>query len=135
MRAVLRLLALALVFTVPLAHAGPVLAQDDEEEEEEGSAYPDDWPRVNKLAAGFNNVITSPADPVMFAIEGNEVFEQFWQPQVTGRMMGALAGLLQFPYRLITGSFDMITSPLATVMYMVSPVPRFTLIPSVHDDE
>ena len=56
MRAVLRLLALALVFTVPLLQAGPALAQEDEEEEE--SVYPDDWPRTNKLAAGFNNFIT-----------------------------------------------------------------------------
>jgi hypothetical protein len=134
MRAVLRLLALALVFTVPLLQAGPVLAQDDEEEEEE-SVYPDDWPRTNKLAAGFNNFITSPADPVMFSIEGDEVFAEFWQPQVTGRIVGAFAGLLQFPYRLITGAFDMLTAPLAPVMYMVSPVPRWTLIPSLHDDE
>ena len=133
MRAVLRLLALALAFTIPLAYAAPVLALDADEEE--ASVYPDDWPRVNKLAAGMNNVITWPADPVMFSIEGDQIFSDFWYPEVTGRMMGAVTGLLVAPWRLITGLFDVVTSPLATVMPMVSPEPFFTLIPSLHDDE
>ena len=133
MRAALRLLALALAFTIPLAHAAPSLAQDDQEEE--GSVYPDDWLRVNKLAAGVNNMITWPADPVMFSIEGDQVFSDFWYPKVTGRMMGALAGLLVAPWRLITGTFDAVTSPLAPVMYMVSPVPRFKVMNFDHDDE
>jgi hypothetical protein len=135
MRAILRLLALALAFASPLLLAAPVLAQDDEEEEEEASTYPDDWPRVNKLAAGVNGVLTWPADPVMFSIEGDEVFADLWKPKVTGRIVGALAGLLQAPWRLATGLFDAVTSPLAPIMYMVSPVPRFTLIPYLHDDE
>ena len=133
MRAVLRLLVLGIAFTTPLAYAMPVLAQDAEEEE--ASVYPDDWSRLNKLAAGTNNAITWPADPVMFCIEGDEVFSDFWYPQVTGRMMGAVVGLLEAPWRLITGLFDMATSPLAPIMPMVSPAPRFTLIPSLHDDE
>ena len=133
MRAFLHLLSLALVSSLLLAPAAPVLAQDAEEEE--GSSYPDDWPRVNKLAAGFNNVLTWPADPVMFSIEGDDVFSEFWQPQVTGRIVGAFAGLLQAPWRLCSGMFDLISSPLAPVMYMVSPVPRFKLIPHYHDDE
>jgi len=136
MRAILRLLALCLAFNAPLLLAGPGFAQeDDEEEEEEEQVYPDDYPRVNKLAAGVNGFLTWPADPVMFSIEGDEVFEEFWQPQVTGRIVGALAGLLQAPWRLTTGLFDALTSPLAPVMYMVSPVPRFKLIPFDHDDE
>ena len=133
MRAFLRPLALALALTVPLAPAAPVLAQDEEEEEEE--VYPDDFPRLNKFVAGLNGFVTWPADPVMFAIEGDEVFEEFWQPKVTGRIVGALAGLLQAPYRLITGAYDMVTAPLAPVMYMVSPVPRFKVLRFDHDDE
>ncbi len=131
MRAFLRPLTLALALAVPLAPAVPVLAQDDEEEE----VYPDDFPRQNKFAAGLNGFLTWPADPVMFAIEGDEVFEDVWQPKVTGRIVGALAGLLQAPYRLITGAYDMVTAPLAPVMYMVSPVPRFKLLTFDHDDE
>ena len=135
MRAILRLLALALVVTLPLAPVSPVLAQDDEEEEEEGSVYPDDWPRVNKLAAGFNGFLTWPADPVVLFDTGDEVFDEVWQPKVTGRILGLFAGLLQAPYRLVTSVFDMVTSPLAPGMYMVSPPPRFKLIPHDHDDE
>lgn len=135
MRAILRLLALCLAVLAPLLLASSALAQDDEEEEEEESVYPDDWPRVNKLAAGVNSMITWPADPVMFAMEGDEVFEELPKPQVTGRIIGAIAGLLQAPWRLASGAFDALTSPLATVMYMVTPVPRFKLIPFDHDDE
>ena len=134
MRAHLRLLALALVVTAPLANVAPALAQEDDEDEEE-AVYPDDYPRVNKLAAGCNAAITWPADPVMFAIEGDEVFEDLPQPKVTGRIVGTFAGLLQGVYRLVTGVFDIVTSPLATVMYMTSPEPRFKLIPHLHDDE
>lgn len=124
MRAILRLFVVSLATTLALASATPAFAE-----------YPDDWPRANKAAAGLNDMLTAPADPVMFAIEGDEVFEEFWQPQVTGRMMGALVGLLQMPWRLVSGSFDLITSPLAPWMPMVSPAPRFHLIPHYHDNE
>lgn len=132
MRANLRLLALVVV--LPLAHASPVLAQEEDEEEEE-AVYPDDYPRTNKFVSGVNSLMTWPADPVMFSIEGDEVFEDFWQPKVTGRIVGALAGLLQAPYRAVTGLFDMVTAPLAPVMYMTSPVPRFKVMIFDHDDE
>lgn len=133
MRAILRLLALTLAVTVSLVYAAPVLAQDDEEEEEGG--YPDDYPRTNKFVAGLNSAVTWPADPVMFSIEGDEVFSDFWQPQVTGRIVGAFAGLLQAPYRLVTGLLDMVTAPLAPVMYMTNPVPRFKIFVFYHDEE
>lgn len=130
MRAILRLLAVTLAIAVPLAAASPVFAQDDDEIELD--RY--DQRAMNKLAAGLNNMITAPADPVMFAIEGNEVFEDFWYPQVTGRMAGFLVGCFQMPYRLITGAFDFVTFPI-TPMIMVSPAPRFHLIPNLHDME
>ena len=131
MRAILRLLALALAVVAPLALAAPVLAQDDEQEIEL-ERY--DQLAFNKLAAGLNNMITAPADPVMFAIEGDEVFSDFAYPQVTGRMMGFVVGCLEMPWRMITGLVDLVTFPI-TPMVMTSPVPRFHLIPHLHDDE
>jgi len=130
-----RLLALCLVLWLPLAWVGIAFAQDDDEEEEEEQVFPNDYRIPNKAAAGLNNLLTWPADPVISAIEGDEVFSSAWQPQVTGRILGFLAGSLLAPYRLVMGSFDFVTSPLAPVMPMVGPAPRFKLVPHYHPDE
>lgn len=127
------LLHLCLALGLVLAPAAKVLSQDDEEEEER--VFPDDYRVWNKAAVGLNQLITFPADPVMFAVEGDEVFSGAWQPQVTGRVLGLLAGCLQAPYRVLTGSFDFVTFPLAPILPIVSPVPRFEVIPHYHPEE
>ena len=61
---------------------------------------------ANRVSIGLNGVLTAPADPVLFSLEGDEVFADLWMPAVTGRVMGFFAGLCQMPYRAMMGAFD-----------------------------
>ena len=107
-------------------------AMDEEEEDDEPSAFGEyAFGTGQKFLAGLNGIITWPADPVMMTVEGNEVFPDVWQPQVTGRAIGFLAGTLQGVYRLMQGAFDMVLCPFG--MPMLSPEPRYTLIPFEHE--
>ncbi|MDJ0850129.1 MAG: hypothetical protein QNK04_17290 [Myxococcota bacterium] len=110
-------------------------AQDDEEEEdEEPSAFVLFLQeRGNNAAIGLNGIITFPADPVMFAIEGPDVLDGWWAPPA--HAVGFVAGLLQGTYRVVMGAID-IPFALIPKMPMLSPVPRFKALPFVlHDDE
>jgi hypothetical protein len=88
----------------------------------------------NTFLGGFNGILTFPADPVMFTIEGDEVFESLPKPSVTGRIVGFPAGLLQGIYRLTMGACD-VALAVVPAMPMLSPLPRFELIPFEHEDE
>jgi hypothetical protein len=82
---------------------------------------------ANRVSIGLNGVLTAPADPVLFSLEGDEVFADLWMPAVTGRVMGFFAGLCQMPYRAMMGAFD---AAFAWAPYLtpVSPVPRFEIL-------
>ena len=88
----------------------------------------------NTFVAGFNGILTFPADPVAFTIEGDEVFSQLPAPSVTGRIVGFPAGLLQGLYRAVMGTCDVALAVVPGVP-MLSPVPRYKLLPFEHEDE
>ena len=121
---------LLVAFSTP----GLAFAQDDEEEEEEPSAFVEFLKeRGNNAAIGLNGIITFPADPVMFAIEGPDVLEGWWAPPA--HAVGFFAGLLQGVYRVMMGAID-IPFALIPKMPMLSPLPRYKALPFVlHDDE
>jgi hypothetical protein len=130
-----RVLVAALIAMVA---AGVAQAQhfEDDEDEEEGPHPVVAWALdgANRMSVGANGILTAPADPVMFAIEGDEVFESLPAPAYTGRVVGFLAGVFQMPYRVLMGAFDVAFCWMPYV-YMQSPEPRFTLLPWMeHDD-
>jgi hypothetical protein len=119
----------------------PEVADEAAEPEAEAGGYElkpiDIWAidLFNRASLGLNGVLTAPADPVMFSLEGDEVFKDLWMPAVTGRVMGFFAGLCQMPYRVMMGAFD---AAFAWAPYLapVSPVPRFKLLVwAEHPDE
>ena len=111
----------------------PAVAEAEASEAEEEGGYElkpiDEWAidLANRVSIGLNGVLTAPADPVMFSLEGDEIFKEFWMPQVTGRVVGFFVGVCQMPYRAMTGAFD---AAFAWAPYLapVSPVPRFKLL-------
>ena len=130
---------LILTVAVPLlVLIGPPAFAEEEEAQGEYELKPiDEWAidLANTASIGLNGVLTAPADPVMFAVEGDEVFAELWQPAVTGRVLGFFAGLCQLPYRTMTGVFDMAFA-WAPYLAPVSPVPRFKLLVwAEHPDE
>ena len=123
---------------IAMLAAGVAQAQhfEDDEDEEEGPHPVVAWALdgANRMSVGWNGILTAPADPVMFAIEGEEVFESLPAPAYTGRAVGFFAGVSQMAYRLLMGTFDVVFC-WAPYVYMQSPVPRFTLLPWMeHDD-
>lgn len=126
------------VLLVALLAAGVAGAQhfEDDEDAEETNAFVE-WAQDagNRSSVGLNGILTWPADPVIFAIDGDEVFEDLWASAYTGRFFGFLAGTFQMPYRILMGSFDLAFAWVPT-LYMQSPVPRYKLLPWIeHDDE
>lgn len=88
----------------------------------------------NTFVGGFNGILTFPADPVAFTIEGDEVFSELPAPSVTGRLVGFPAGLLQGLYRAMMGVCD-VALAVVPAMPMLSPVPRYKLLPFEHEEE
>ncbi len=85
---------LVLVLMLALSAPGFAAAQDDEDDDEEPGpfmAYLQE--RGNNAAIGLNGILTFPADPVRFAVEGPEVFDGWWTPPA--HFVGFFAGLLQ----------------------------------------
>lgn len=118
---------LALFVALLLLLGSPALAEETEGGYELKPI--DEWALdlVNRTSLGVNGVLTCPADPVLFAVEGDDVFSSFWMPAVTGRFVGFFAGLFQMPYRAMTGAFD-VAFAWAPYLRPVSPVPRFKLL-------
>ncbi len=120
-----------------LSLAVPASAQFFEDEEEEDETHPVvAWAldTGNRASVGVNGVLTSPADPVMFALEGQETFESLAYSTYTGPVIGFFAGGFQMPYRILMGTFDTVFCWVPK-LYMQSPVPRFTLFPWMEHDE
>lgn len=130
-------IALAVVLVAMLASSVASAQRFEEEEEEEKRAWIVEHlsDATNRATVGWNGIFTSPADPVMFAMEGDDVFESLPASAFTGRFVGFLAGTFQMPYRVLMGTFDIAFAWVPT-LYMQSPVPRFTLLAWMeHDDE
>jgi uncharacterized membrane protein YfcA len=125
---------LALLFAVLLTLwlAVPAFAQDDDEDEEPGAFREYLSERGNNFKGGLNGFLTWPADPVMCTTEAKELFEGWWPPfnYVTAFFAGTFQGL----YRMGMGTFDMVFAPVP-YMPMLSPVPRYKIVPFYHEDE
>lgn len=132
----MRLPLALVVLLIALLSGSLALAQEDDEEEDEPHPFTT-WAidMGNRSSVGLNGILTSPADPVMFALDGQDVFEKLPGSTYTGPVVGFLAGTCQMPYRILMGSFDLAFSWMP-FLYMQSPVPRFKLLPwALHDDE
>jgi hypothetical protein len=106
-----------------------------EDEDEEPSVFVEYLRGAGNTAlGGFNGILTFPADPVAFTMEGDEVFEELPAPSVTGRLVGFPAGLLQGVYRVVMGACD-VAFALVPAMPMLSPLPRYKLMNFEHPDE
>ena len=88
----------------------------------------------NRASIGLNGILTAPADPVYFAMDGSEVFSTFPAPKFTGPVVGVFAGVAQMTYRVFTGVFD-VTLSWVPFLYMQSPPPRIDLLPWAEHDE
>jgi hypothetical protein len=122
--------ALAVLPLLVIASAG--LA--DDEEDEPGVFVEYLRTTGTDFVGGLNGILTFPADPVAFTMEGDEVFSSLPAPAVTGRLVGFPAGLLQGVYRVTMGTCDMALAVFPAVP-MLSPVPRYKLLPYEHPDE
>jgi hypothetical protein len=67
-------------------------------------------------------------------MEGDEVFSSLPKPSVTGRIVGFPAGLMQGLYRAVMGTCDVVLA-VVPAMPMLSPLPRYKLLPFEHEDE
>jgi hypothetical protein len=95
-----------------------------------------EWSKAtgNRYMVGTNSLITFPADPVMDTVKPREEFEElpladFGPKYVAGLGTGVMLGI----YRASTGVFDVVFAPL-TPMKMLSPEPRYTLLPGEHPE-
>jgi hypothetical protein len=67
----------------------------------------------NSLRAGVQGLIQFPADPVMFVIAPPDEFvDELPAGQVTGRILGVVAGTAMAGYRVLMGATDIVLSPL-----------------------
>jgi hypothetical protein len=128
----MRRLVTALAVLALVLIASPGFADDEDEEPGVFVEYLRNT--GNDFVGGFNGILTFPADPVMFTIEGDEVFDELPKPAVTGRLVGFPAGLLQGIYRLMMGACD-VALAVVPAMPMLSPIPRYKLLPYEHPDE
>ena len=88
----------------------------------------------NRASIGLNGIITAPADPVYFAMEGSEVFSKLPAAKFTGPVVGVFAGVAQMTYRIFTGTFDLAFA-WVPYLYMQSPPPRIDVLPWAEHDE
>jgi hypothetical protein len=122
--------ALAVLPLLLIASAG--FAEDEDEEPSVFVEYLRNTGNI--FVGGFNGILTFPADPVAFTMEGDEVFESLPAPSVTGRLVGFPAGLLQGVYRVTMGVCD-VALAVVPAMPMLSPLPRYKLLNFEHPDE
>ena len=125
-------LALLPVVLLALGLAAPAFAQDDEDEEEPGAFRGYLNERANNFKGGLNGLITWPADPVMRTVEAKEMFESWWPP--FNYMAALMTGTCEGVYRLVMGTVDIAFTPFP-YLPMLSPVPRYEVVPFEHEDE
>ena len=81
---------------------------------------------LNNLAAGFNGLLTFPVDPIVFAADPPEAFDEAAGAPYTSIMLGFLAGILMMPYRATMGALDVALFPF-WVFPTLSPEARINL--------
>jgi len=83
---------------------------------------------VNNVLAGLNGLATSPADPVMSAVDPPDEFEDMWGAPVTSHTVGFFQGTFLMIYRATMGLADIAFSPF-WVFPTLSPEGRYEIIP------
>jgi hypothetical protein len=83
---------------------------------------------VNNLLAGFNGLLTFPADPVMATVDPLEDFDDFWGAPVTPHALGFFQGTFLMLYRATMGALDIAFFPF-WVFPTLSPEGRYEVIP------
>jgi hypothetical protein len=106
--------------------------EEAEEEEEPGFLFTYFDSVRTRVLTGANGILTAPADPVMAAVDPPKALEK----ASYGRYpLGFGSGFLLMLYRTFSGAVDLGFAPIPAIP-VVSPVPRYKLIPGfVHDDE
>jgi len=112
-------------------------ASADEGEGEEESAFASlaEYGRNvrTQFLTGLNGMLTSPADPVMAAVNPPKAFDKA-SYTYERRTLGFGSGILLMFYRAFTGTLDLALAP--GPLPVLSPVPRYKLIPGFeHEDE
>lgn len=125
-------LALLPLILLTLWLAVAAFAQDDDEDEEPGAFREYLGERANNFKGGLNGLITWPADPVMRTVDPPEALAEWWPP--FNYLTSFLAGTLEGIYRLTMGACDIVFTPIPR-MPMLSPLPRYKLVPFEHEDE
>ena len=124
-----RWLRLMPAVVLALCLAGPAFAQDDDEEPGAFREFLSE--RGNNFKGGLNGMITWPAD-VMMVTDTEEIVPGWWIP--FNYMTTFIGGTLQGVYRLTLGVLDVAFTPIP-YFPMLSPVPRYKVIPFDHEDE
>jgi hypothetical protein len=84
---------------------------------------------VNNLMAGINGLLTAPVDPMLYAAEPPEAFEDMGGAPVTTTTFGFLSGVLMLPYRAVMGALDIAFFPF-WFFPTLSPEAKFDLFPN-----
>jgi hypothetical protein len=117
--------------------AGPeaegAAAEEEEAEDEEPGFWAEHLESMRtRFLTGANGIATAPADPVMATVEPPKALEK----ASYGRYpLGFASGTLLMLYRTFLGAVDLGLAPIPAFP-VLSPVPRYKLIPGFqHDDE
>ena len=108
-------------------------AAEPEEDEEEPTAWDDYLTSVSeRFLTGLNGLITAPADPPMATVTPPKALDKAGYVR---RPLGFASGILLMGYRTLTGAVDFGLA-LVPKMPVVSPVPRYQVIPGFeHEDQ
>ena len=107
-------------------------AAEPEEDEGEPTAWDEYLTSVSeRFLTGLNGLLTAPADPPMATVEPPKALEKAGYVR---RPLGFASGILLMGYRTLTGAVDFGLA-LVPKMPVVSPVPRYQVIPGFeHED-
>jgi hypothetical protein len=123
----MRILAAAAATLLALTLATTATAEPPPEPEPEPE--PLELPTaLNNVLAGFNGLLTAPADPVMSFIDPPSELEGLPGAPETAHFVGFFQGIVMVPYRTVMGALDIAFAPL-WVFPTLSPEPRFDLVP------
>jgi len=88
----------------------------------------------NRYMVGLNSLITFPADPVMDTVKPREEFDELPLADYGPKYIAGLGtGVMLSIYRASTGLFDVLWAPI-TPMKMLSPEPRYSVLPGEHPE-
>ncbi len=88
----------------------------------------------NNLRAGVQGIIQAPADPVLFVVMPPDDFiDELPAGQVTGRVVGLLAGTAKGVYRIFMGATDIVLSPF-WIFPTMSPESRWDWFSVEYED-